>query len=202
MANKRWPGPAHNGAERGFLLGDDIPETLEPYINARWDPEFEELGTRILAFSRLDAPAAESLLAALPKPALKLDLSGYAPPAAIVLRVVADHPGTVLAGGWLLSPELPGEAIQVRELTILDPTLVDMAPDVTPAELPAWIEELPADDYAAYLDARADCLEHGITRQAWILAVGRYGVTGARRFPYMRIVTDDETGTRGVWFGW
>lgn len=185
-----------------MLLRGDIPEILEPYISATPAPGVTAGDTRILDFKNLDSPAAAALLAVLPAEALDLDLSIYAPPAGITLRVVAENPGTVVAGGSVISPELPGEALQVRELTIYDPALADVPPDIVPAELPAWIEELPPEDRRAYLDARDSCLEHGTTRQAWITAVVRYNIHEARRFPYTSLITDEETGTRGVWFAW
>ncbi len=190
-----WPGG-------GFLLAGRIPEILEPFIKDEPAPGLEEGNLRILDFEGLDSEAAALLLEALPERALELDLSGYAPPAGITLRAIVDHPGVILGGGSVVSPELHGEALQLRELTINDPALLDLPPDVVPAELPEWIGELPEAAYQEYLDAREWCLQHGVTRQAWILAVQRYGIAEARRFPQMRILTDSAGVTSGVWFAW
>lgn len=189
--------PGGNRCGIGFLLRGRIPEVLEPYISTTPSG----YGTRILHFNDLDSPAAVALLDALPESALEQDLSGYAPPASVMLRIVADNPA-IRAGGSVIAPELPGEALQLRELTLLDPELLNGVPDVEPSELPAWIDELTAEDYTEYLEWRRSCLEHGITRQAWIRAVERYGIREARRSPYMRLVTNAETSSQGVWFAW
>jgi hypothetical protein len=202
FANQLTPGRAQCGEERGFLLRGTIAETLEPFVSATPAPGLADGDTRILDFERLDGPAAAALLAELPAPALGLDLSIYAPSTGTMLRVVAENPGVVLAEGSVYSPALPVEAIRPRALTILDPALADVAPDVVPGDLPAWIEELPAHDYAAFLSERQHCLDHGTTRPAWLTAVARYRIGDARRHPDPQLVTDPATGLRGVRFAW
>lgn len=201
LASQQSPGPAHCGEERGFLLHGTIPETLEPFISLPATGRDDD-DLRILHFTELDSGAASSLLQDLPPSSLEQDFSMYAPPTGTMLRVIADNPGVVIGEGSAYSPQLPAEAIRVRGLDILDPSLADVGPDVVPLDLPAWIEDLPQERYAEYLKTRQWCLDHGVTRPAWVTAVGRYGIVGARRFPHMSLMRNESGEAIGVRFQW
>lgn len=202
LANAHWPGSSDTGLEHGYLLRGGIPETLEPFISAAPAIGTHAGETRILDFERLDSAGAAALLAALPTGALGHDLAMFAPSTATMLRVVAQNPGVAWAEGSAYSPELPAEAIRPRWLTILDPSLVDVTPDVLAGPLPDWLDELSTSEYAEYLTARQHCITHGITRPAWLTAMTRYGIDDARRYPYAWILTHPDGAIRGVQFAW
>lgn len=202
LANARWPGHPLAGPERGYLLHGTIPETVEPFISST-PPLGRPAGeTLILDFERLDSTAAAALLAALPPDALGHDLAIFAPSTATMLRAVADNPGVVWADGSVYSPELPAEAVRPRWLTILDPSLVDVTPDVLADGNPDWLNELPTAEYTEYLEARHYCINHGVTRPAWLTAMTRYGIDDARRYPYAWVLTHPDGTTKGVQFAW
>ena len=198
LAKREWRGPANCGEESGYLLRGDTAEILEPYISPTPAPGLHEGDSHILHFTGLDSAAADALLSALPPSSLELDYSMYAPPAATMLRVVAENPGVVHADGSVYSPQLTAEAVRPRTLRILDPTLTDVEPDVVPGDLPTWIEELPAEEYADYLKDRQTCIDHGTTRPAWLTAAVHYRIDGARGYPDARVLTDPA----GLQFTW
>lgn len=202
LADEPTPGPAHCGEDRGYLLRSAVPETIEPFISRKPAPGLDEGDTRIVDFVGLDSPAAAALLAELPPRSLELDFSMYPPSTGTMLRVIAENPGTILGDGSVFSPQLPAEAVRLRGLRILDPSLLDVAPDVVPGDLPTWIDDLPEDRYAQYLQDRHWCLSHGVTRPAWVAAVVRYGIHDARRYPHMSLLTDDSGAGIGVRFRW
>lgn len=202
LPNQQWPDRTDCSERRGHLLSGTLPETLEPFISPAPPPGVDYDDTRILDFEGLDSACAATLLAALPTGALGHDFAMYAPSSRTMLRVVAEHPGRVTADGTVYSPQLPAESIRPRRLTILDPTLTDVAPDVVPGELPDWTEDLTNDEYVEFLRARQHCIDHGTTRPAWLAAITRYGIDDARRFPYARILTDRGGTVRGVQFSW
>lgn len=202
LANARWPGRSNAGLARGYLLRGTISETVEPFISSTPAIGTHTGETRILDFEHLDSAAGAALLAALPTEALGHDDGMFAPSTATMLHVVADNPGVVWADGSVYSPELPAEAIRPRWLTILDPSLVDVSPDVLAGELPDWLQELTAVEYSEYLEARQHCISHGTTRPAWLGAMTRYGIDDARRYPYSWVLTHADGTARGVQFAW
>lgn len=188
-------------ARHEYMCTSGMAEVLEAFVTPleQVDAELED---RILLFDGVDVTAAAALLEVLPEVALEQEYSTYAPSNRRMLTAVVDSGGTVTCGGEVITPALPSGGMRVRRLTVQEADVLDVDPDLVAGELPSWLDELPADAYRRYLRGRQHCLDHGITRQAWMLVSSRYGIDDARMFPATRFLTDHAGNREGVRFQW
>ncbi|GAB2623145.1 hypothetical protein [Pseudactinotalea suaedae] len=184
-----------------YMCSSGMAEVVEPFVRPFGDGG-ADLDDRILPFDGVDGAAAAELLEALPEVALEQEYSSYAPAPRRMLTAVVESGGTVTCGGDLITPALPSGGMRVLSLTVREPDVLDVEPDLVAGELPDWLEELPAAARRRYVGGRQQCVDHGITRQVWMLVSNRYGIDDARMFPRARFLIDDDGARIGVRFQW
>lgn len=183
-----------------YMCSSGLADVLEPF--ATLEGPWAKFGDRIVHFDGLGADAAAVLLTTLPDEALEQDYSTLAPSARKMLTAVVQGDGAITCGGEVFTPSLPSGGMRIRILTVEEPELLDQEPDLVAGELPAWLEELPAEAYSRYVKDRQHCLDHGVTRQAWMLVSTRHDLDDAHMPPSSAIVTDEAGTHKGVRFQW